>query len=76
MEINVDYQILASIIYSIGYIVAVLMSCSYCDKAKKAGHNMEFQMFSFSVKIISIFLIVSNIETDTFSYCFTHLEIN
>ena len=33
------------------YIVAVLMSCSYCDKAKKAGYNMEFQM----VPIVSMF---------------------
>ena len=49
--LNIDYQILASIIYSIGYIVAVLMSCSYCDKAKKAGYNMEFQM----VPIVSMF---------------------
>ena len=49
--LNIDYQILASIIYSIGYIVAVLMSCSYYNKAKKAGYNMEFQM----VPIVSMF---------------------
>ena len=51
MEINVDYQILASIIYSIGYIVAVLMSFSYCEKLKNAGYNIEFQM----VPIVSMF---------------------
>ena len=49
--LNVDYQILASIIYSIGYIVAVLMSFSYYNKAKKAGYNIEFQM----VPIVSMF---------------------
>ena len=49
--LNIDYQILASIIYSIGYIVAVLMSCSYCDKAKKTGYNIEFQM----IPIVSMF---------------------
>ena len=27
--LNINYQILASIIYSIGYVVAVLMSFSY-----------------------------------------------
>ena len=51
MEINVDYQILASIIYSIGYIVAVLMSFSYCNKLKNAGYNIEFQI----IPIISMF---------------------
>lgn len=36
----IDYRILASIIYSIGYVVAVLMSFSYCDNIKKAGYNI------------------------------------
>lgn len=49
--LNIDYQILASIIYSIGYVVAVLMSFSYCDNIKKAGYNIEFQM----VPIVSMF---------------------
>ena len=48
---SVDYRILACIIYSIGYIVAVLMSFSYYNKAKKAGYNIEFQM----VPIVSMF---------------------
>ena len=47
----IDYRILASIIYSIGYIVAVLMSFSYCNKLKKAGYNIEFQI----IPIMSIF---------------------
>ena len=49
--LNINYQILASIIYSIGYVVAVLMSFSYYNKAKKAGYNIEFQM----VPIVSMF---------------------
>ena len=47
----IDYRILASIIYSIGYIVAVLMSFSYCNKLKKVGYNIEFQI----IPIISMF---------------------
>ena len=49
--LNINYQILASIIYSIGYVVAVLMSFSYYNKAKKTGYNIEFQM----VPIVSMF---------------------
>ena len=48
---SVDYRILASIIYSIGCIVAVLMSFSYCKKLKNAGYNIEFQI----IPIISMF---------------------
>lgn len=51
---SVDYRILACIIYSIGYIVAVLMSFSYCNKLKDAGYKTiesEFQMIS----IMSLF---------------------
>ena len=47
----IDYRILASIIYLIGYIVSVLMSFSYCKKLKKAGYNIEFQI----IPIMSIF---------------------
>ena len=47
----IDYRILASIIYLMGYIVSVLMSFSYYNKAKKAGYNIEFQM----VPIVSMF---------------------
>lgn len=47
----IDYRILASIIYAIGCIVAVLMSFSYCDKLKKFGYNIEFQI----IPIISMF---------------------
>lgn len=48
---SVDYRILAFIIYSIGYIVAVLMSFYYCKKLKKAGYNIEFQI----IPIMSLF---------------------
>ena len=51
---SVDYRILACIIYSIGYIVAVLMSFSYCNKLKDAGYKIveaEFQM----IFIMSLF---------------------
>lgn len=47
----IDYKILASIIYAIGCIVAVLMSFSYCEKLKKGGYNIEFQI----IPIMSIF---------------------
>ena len=50
----IDYRILASIIYAIGCIVAVLMSFSYCNKLKDAGYKTiesEFQMIS----IMSLF---------------------
>ena len=47
----IDYRILASIIYSIGYIIAVLMSFSYCEKLKNTGYNIEFQI----IPIISMF---------------------
>lgn len=47
----IDYRILASIIYAIGCIVAVLMSFSYCNKLKKFGYNIEFQI----IPIISMF---------------------
>ena len=47
----IDYRILVCIIYSIGYIVAVLMSFSYCNKLKKVGYNIEFQI----IPIISMF---------------------
>ena len=47
----IDYRILASIIYAIGCIVAVLMSFSYCEKLKNAGYNIEFQI----IPIISMF---------------------
>ena len=66
MEINVDYQILASIIYSIGYIVAVLMSCSYCDKAKKAGDNMEFQMVPIVAMFSCLWVILLAINWNEF----------
>ena len=49
--LNINYQILASIIYSIGYVVAVLMSFSYCNKLKKFGYNIEFQI----IPIMSMF---------------------
>lgn len=51
---SVDYRILACIIYSIGYIVAVLMSFYYCKKLKDTGYKIiesKFQMIS----IISLF---------------------
>lgn len=48
----IDYRILVCVIYAIGCIVGVLMSFSYCNKLKKAGYNIEFQiipiMFIFS----------------------------
>ena len=47
----IDYRILASIIYTIGCIAAVLMSFSYCNKLKKVGYNIEFQI----IPIISMF---------------------
>lgn len=47
----IDYKILASIIYAIGCIVAVLMSFSYCEKLKNTGYNIEFQI----IPIMSIF---------------------
>lgn len=47
----IDYRILASIIYAIGCIVAVLMSFSYCKKLKNSGYNIEFQI----IPIISMF---------------------
>ena len=36
----IDYRILACIIYAIGCIVAVLMSCTDSHKSKKTGYNM------------------------------------
>ena len=48
---ELDYRILVSIIYAIGCIVAVLMSFSYCNKLKKVGYNIEFQI----IPIISMF---------------------
>ena len=47
----IDYRILSYIIYAIGCIVAVLMSFSYCNKLKKVGYNIEFQI----IPIISMF---------------------
>ena len=47
----IDYRILSCIIYTIGCIVAVLMSFSYCEKLNNAGYNIEFQI----IPIISMF---------------------
>lgn len=47
----IDYRILTCIIYVIGCIVAILMSFSYCNKLKKFGYNIEFQI----IPIISMF---------------------
>lgn len=47
----INYKILACIIYAIGCIVAVLMSFSYCNKLKKVGYSIEFQI----IPIISMF---------------------
>lgn len=48
---ELDCRILACVIYAIGCIVAVLMSFSYCNKLKKVGYIIEFQI----IPIISMF---------------------